>query len=88
MPKPVWTYPLHYISFHSYTFYGFMQNEFENTDARVLKVPVAKCFCMLVDEGAKLQLHADKGYMQANKGAELGLQAWAACRLTKMLSLG
>uniref|UniRef100_A0A7S3R941 Uncharacterized protein n=1 Tax=Dunaliella tertiolecta TaxID=3047 RepID=A0A7S3R941_DUNTE len=32
MPKPVWTYPLHYISFHSYTFYGFMQNEFENTD--------------------------------------------------------
>jgi hypothetical protein len=35
MPKPVWTYPLHYISFHSYTFYGFMQNEFEGTDVSV-----------------------------------------------------
>ncbi|KAF5826796.1 ABC-2 type transporter-domain-containing protein [Dunaliella salina] len=32
MPNPVWTYPLHYISFGSYAFYGFMQNEFENTN--------------------------------------------------------
>ena len=32
LPKPVWRYPMHYISYHSYTFSGFMHNEFEGTD--------------------------------------------------------
>lgn len=37
MPDPVWTYPLHYIAFHSYTFFGFMRNEFEGTDVSNLE---------------------------------------------------
>ncbi|GMH41599.1 hypothetical protein BSKO_09509 [Bryopsis sp. KO-2023] len=32
LPDPVWRYPLHYISFHSYAFTGFMNNEFADTD--------------------------------------------------------
>ncbi|GIL56549.1 hypothetical protein Vafri_11897 [Volvox africanus] len=31
LPDPVWRYPLHYISYHSYAFAGFMHNEFGNT---------------------------------------------------------
>ncbi len=27
LPDPVWRYPMHYISFHSYAFAGFMRNE-------------------------------------------------------------
>ena len=29
LPDPVWRYPLHYIAYHSYSFNGFMQNEFK-----------------------------------------------------------
>ena len=32
LPQPVWRYPLHYVSFHSYAFAGFMHNEFDGTD--------------------------------------------------------
>ncbi|KAG2450898.1 hypothetical protein HYH02_004730 [Chlamydomonas schloesseri] len=32
LPAPVWRYPLHYISYHSYAFAGFMHNEFDSTD--------------------------------------------------------
>ncbi|GAX82112.1 hypothetical protein CEUSTIGMA_g9540.t1 [Chlamydomonas eustigma] len=32
LPAPVWRYPMHYIAFHSYTFGGFMQNEFSGTE--------------------------------------------------------
>jgi len=32
LPSPVWRYPMHYIAFHSYTFGGFMQNEFSGTE--------------------------------------------------------
>lgn len=32
MPKPIFRYPLSYISFHTYAFTGFMRNEFEGTD--------------------------------------------------------
>jgi hypothetical protein len=32
MPKPVFRYPLSYLSFHTYAFIGFMRNEFEGTD--------------------------------------------------------
>jgi ABC-type multidrug transport system permease subunit len=28
LPKPVWRYPMYYISFHKYTFQGFYKNEF------------------------------------------------------------
>ncbi|KAJ3676924.1 hypothetical protein LUZ60_002648 [Juncus effusus] len=28
LPKPVWKYPMYYISFHKYTFQGFYKNEF------------------------------------------------------------
>ncbi|KAG2444072.1 hypothetical protein HYH02_009015 [Chlamydomonas schloesseri] len=31
LPAPVWRYPMHYISYHSYTFAGFMHNEFDGT---------------------------------------------------------
>ena len=31
MPKPIFRYPLSYISFHTYAFTGFMRNEFEGT---------------------------------------------------------
>ena len=31
LPKPVFYYPLHWISFQTYAFYGFMNNEFGNT---------------------------------------------------------
>lgn len=31
LPAPVWRYPLHYIAYHSYTFSGFMHNEFGGT---------------------------------------------------------
>lgn len=32
LPKPVLYYPLHYLAFHTYSFYGFMKNEFVGTD--------------------------------------------------------
>lgn len=32
LPAPVWLYPLHYMSYHTYSFFGFMLNEFEGTD--------------------------------------------------------
>ena len=32
LPAPVWRYPMHYLSFHSYAFGGFMQNQFKNTN--------------------------------------------------------
>ena len=32
LPKPVWLYPFHYISFESYAFAGLMKNEFKGTD--------------------------------------------------------
>lgn len=32
LPAPVWLYPLHYMSYHTYSFFGFMRNEFEGTD--------------------------------------------------------
>ena len=32
MPQPIFRYPLSYISFHTYAFTGFMQNEFSGTD--------------------------------------------------------
>ena len=31
MPKPIFRYPLSYISFHTFAFTGFMRNEFEGT---------------------------------------------------------
>ncbi|GLC35641.1 hypothetical protein PLESTB_000000400 [Pleodorina starrii] len=31
LPAPVWRYPLHYMSYHSYAFAGFMHNEFDRT---------------------------------------------------------
>ncbi|KAG2436775.1 hypothetical protein HXX76_006299 [Chlamydomonas incerta] len=31
LPAPVWRYPMHYIAYHSYTFAGFMHNEFDGT---------------------------------------------------------
>lgn len=31
MPQPIFRYPLSYISYHTYSFTGFMQNEFEGT---------------------------------------------------------
>lgn len=32
LPKPVLTYPIHYIAYHSYAFNGLMNNEFQGTD--------------------------------------------------------
>ena len=32
LPGPVWKYPLHYISFQTYSFTGLMNNEFGDTD--------------------------------------------------------
>jgi hypothetical protein len=32
LPRPILLYPLHYISFETYTFFGFLQNEFADTD--------------------------------------------------------
>lgn len=32
LPAPVWLYPLHYMGYHTYSFFGFMRNEFEGTD--------------------------------------------------------
>ncbi|XVE49524.1 hypothetical protein DITRI_Ditri01bG0089500 [Diplodiscus trichospermus] len=29
LPKPIWRYPLHYISLHKYAFQGLLKNEFE-----------------------------------------------------------
>jgi len=31
LPDPVWRYPVHYISYHTYAFTGFMNNEFRDT---------------------------------------------------------
>lgn len=31
LPRPVLYYPLHYLAFHTYSFYGFMKNEFVGT---------------------------------------------------------
>ena len=31
MPKPIFRYPLSYISFHTFAFTGFMRNEFEGS---------------------------------------------------------
>ena len=31
LPKPVFLYPFHYVSFETYSFYGFMNNEFAGT---------------------------------------------------------
>ncbi|KAK9130098.1 hypothetical protein Sjap_010585 [Stephania japonica] len=35
IPKPFWTYPMHYIAFHKYSYNGFFKNEFEG-----LKFPI------------------------------------------------
>jgi len=32
LPKPVLVFPLHYISFHTYSFFGFMHNEFDKVN--------------------------------------------------------
>ncbi|KAK9818551.1 hypothetical protein WJX74_006208 [Apatococcus lobatus] len=32
LPRPILYYPLHYMAFHTYSFYGFMKNEFVGTD--------------------------------------------------------
>jgi len=32
LPKPVFLYPLHYLSFETYAFYGFLHNEFDGND--------------------------------------------------------
>lgn len=32
LPKPVFLYPFHYMSFETYAFYGFMHNEFDGND--------------------------------------------------------
>lgn len=32
LPKPIFRYPLTYMSYHTFSFIGFMRNEFENTD--------------------------------------------------------
>eukprot|EP01025_Chloroclados_australasicus_P007707 TRINITY_DN1255_c0_g2_i1.p1 TRINITY_DN1255_c0_g2~~TRINITY_DN1255_c0_g2_i1.p1 ORF type:complete len:648 (-),score=54.65 TRINITY_DN1255_c0_g2_i1:460-2403(-) len=31
LPDPVWKYPMHYIAYHTYSFSGFMNNEFRDT---------------------------------------------------------
>ncbi|MEW5317658.1 MAG: hypothetical protein WDW38_008940 [Sanguina aurantia] len=30
LPGPVWTYPMHYVGYHTYAWAGFMQNEFND----------------------------------------------------------
>jgi len=32
LPDPVWRFPMHYVSFHTYAFNGLMQNEFQGTE--------------------------------------------------------
>lgn len=33
LPDPVWKYPLHYVAFHTYSFRGFMNDQFRDTDS-------------------------------------------------------
>eukprot|EP01023_Acetabularia_acetabulum_P037446 TRINITY_DN3551_c0_g1_i5.p1 TRINITY_DN3551_c0_g1~~TRINITY_DN3551_c0_g1_i5.p1 ORF type:complete len:625 (-),score=111.88 TRINITY_DN3551_c0_g1_i5:523-2397(-) len=44
LPEPVWLYPMHYISYHTYAFIGFMNNEFRDTEGW-------ECPCSIMEEG-------------------------------------
>uniref|UniRef100_A0A7S0RIE9 ABC-2 type transporter transmembrane domain-containing protein n=1 Tax=Chlamydomonas leiostraca TaxID=1034604 RepID=A0A7S0RIE9_9CHLO len=74
LPGPVWRYPLHYIAYHSYTFAGFMRNEFLGTDGwECACVESGTCpGCTMT--GEEIVEYWLKGGNGLNKWADVGIQ--------------
>ncbi|GIM01286.1 hypothetical protein Vretimale_6074 [Volvox reticuliferus] len=78
LPDPVWRYPLHYISYHSYAFAGFMHNEFGNTDGWL-------CPCYNQLGGCGPQYNSTK--ICTMTGSEI-LDYWTVNNLNKWVDVG
>jgi len=78
LPQPVWRYPLHYMSFHSYAFGGFMQNEFAGTDGWGCPCAetAAGCPAPCTMTGDEILDYWVSGAGRLNKWVDIGIQ-WA-----------
>ncbi|EFJ40488.1 hypothetical protein VOLCADRAFT_99753 [Volvox carteri f. nagariensis] len=78
LPAPVWRYPLHYISYHSYAFAGFMHNEFGNTEGWL-------CPCYNQENGCGPNYNSTN--ICTMSGAEI-LDYWTVNGLNKWVDVG
>ncbi|GFR44953.1 hypothetical protein Agub_g6261 [Astrephomene gubernaculifera] len=77
LPQPVWRYPLHYMSFHSYAFAGFMHNEFGGTDGWL---------CPCYDQAAGCGPTYDEDNLCTLSGQEI-LDYWTVNGLNKWVDV-
>ncbi len=60
LPRPVLRFPLHYIAFHTYAFFGFMKNEFSGTDGWTCPCSVQTNGCSEAVGGASCRYQDDE----------------------------
>ncbi|KAG2485433.1 hypothetical protein HYH03_015813 [Edaphochlamys debaryana] len=81
LPDPVWRYPMHYISYHSYAFAGFMKNEFDGTSGWL-------CPCYTQAGGCGAGFSAPGGPNPCTMTGQDILDYWTISGLNKWIDLG